>query len=141
MRKNKAHHLKILPIITMGITLIFYSIISLLFFIFKSQVVRLFSDIDEVMSFAIQITGFILFFSSFQIFFENTKYALQSLGHSNSVLKITFIINCISIVALYILSRTDFFSIYLIVLVIDCTYLVLGIIFYAIYFENINKTF
>lgn len=139
MRKNKAHHLKILPIITMGITLIFYSIISLLFFIFKFQVVRLFSDIDEVMSFAIQITGFILFFSSFQIFFENTKYALQSLGHSNSVLKITFIINCISIVALYILSRTDFFSIYLIVLVIDCTYLALGIIFYALYFKNINK--
>ena len=140
MRNNKAQHLKILPIITMGVTLIFYSIISLLFFIFKSQAVRLFSDIDEVMSFAIQITGFILFFSSFQIFFENTKYALQSLGHSNSVLIITFIINCISITALYILSRTDFFSIYLIVLVIDYTYLALGIIFYAIYFKNINKT-
>ena len=140
MRKNKAHHLKILPIITMGVTLIFYSIISLLFFIFKSQAVRLFSDIDEVMSFAIQITGFILFFSSFQIFFENAKYALQSLGHSNSVLIITFIINCISITALYVLSRTDLFSIYLIVLVIACTYLALGIIFYAIYFKNINNT-
>ena len=141
MRKNKLYHLKILPVITISITLIFYTLISLLFFIFKFQTVRLFSDIDEVMSFAIQITGFILFFSSFQIFFENTKYALQSLGHSNSVLIITFIINCISITALYVLSRTYFFSIYLIVLVIDCTYLVLGIIFYAIYFKNINKTF
>lgn len=140
MRKKKEYHLKILPVITISITLIFYSIISLLFFIFKFQAIRLFTDIDEVMNFASQISGFILIFSSFQIFFENTKYALQSLGHSNSVLIITFIINCISITALYVLSRTDLFSIYLIVLVISCTYLALGIIFYALYFKNINKT-
>lgn len=140
MRKKKEYHLKILPVITISITLIFYSIISLLFFIFKFQAIRLFTDIDEVMNFASQISGFILIFSSFQIFFENAKYALQSLGHSNSVLIITFIINCISITALYVLSRTDLFSIYLIVLVISCTYLALGIIFYALYFKNINKT-
>lgn len=140
MRKKKEYHLKILPVITISITLIFYSIISLLFFIFKFQAIRLFTDIDEVMNFASQISGFILIFSSFQIFFENAKYALQSLGHSNSVLIITFIINCISITALYVLSRTELFSIYLIVLVISCTYLALGIIFYALYFKNINKT-
>ena len=105
------------------------------------QFIKMFTDIDNVIIYTKQTIGFLLFFSLFQIFFEHTKYSLQSLGHSNMVLKITFLVNVISVFVLYIISLTPIFSLYCIVAVISITYLILAVIFYMIYCVEIDRLF
>ena len=141
LRKKELYKLKILPIITIAETIAFYACISVLFYIFKMQFIKMFTDIDNVIIYTKQTIGFLLFFSLFQIFFEHTKYSLQSLGHSNMVLKITFLVNVISVFVLYIISLTPIFSLYCILAVISITYLILAVIFYMIYCVEIDRLF
>ena len=133
LRKKELYKLKILPIITIAETIVFY--------IFKMQFIKMFTDIDNVIIYTKQTIGFLLFFSLFQIFFEHTKYSLQSLGYSNMVLKITFLVNVISVFVLYIISLTPIFSLYCILAVISITYLILAVIFYMIYCVEIDRLF
>ena len=141
LRKKELYKLKILPIITIAETIAFYVCISVLFYIFKMQFIKMFTDIDNVIIYTKQTIGFLLFFSLFQIFFEHTKYSLQSLGYSNMVLKITFLVNVISVFVLYIISLTPIFSLYCILAVISITYLILAVIFYMIYCVEIDRLF
>lgn len=137
--KKEYCKMKILPVITTSTTIAIYIIISALAYIYQRNVVSVLTDIHSVQIKTTQILIMVIIFSVFQIFFENSKYVLQSIGKSKEVLLTTAIINGSAIIFLVMLSYLSFLNLMVILSTLAINYLCLSIFFYRKYSKEVNK--
>lgn len=123
-----------LPLYTIMMTIVIYILISFIVIIFKKDVIKFLTNIDSVQLSSIKILFVLIFFSVFQIFFENTKYALQSIGESKYALFVTTLTNIIFIVAVSSFITLGKLNLMILLLALAINYSVIFIIFIRKYF-------
>lgn len=136
--KKEYLKVKLLPVITTIVTIFIYIVIGVIAYIFREHVIKFLTDIDCVIEGSSEILMMVLFYSMFQIFFENSKYALQSLGGSKRALKMTALINSIVSIVLIFLSKIKVLNLNMLLLILSINYITLALCFYKIYNKKIN---
>lgn len=133
--------LPLLPFVAMGSTLMFYVVSCLCMCAFREKMIRFYTDIPQVATYCQSILGYILFFGAFQIFFECSKYAFQSLGEEKKVLLFTSLVNSTMTVSLLFCESKGTLSLFIIVSILGLSYLTLGILFSYLYLKRaLHKT-
>lgn len=136
--KKEYLKVKLLPVMTTIITIFIYIFIGIISYIFRDYVIKFLTNIDGVIEGTSEILMMVLFYSMFQIFFENSKYALQSLGGSKRALKMTAFINTIVSIVLIFLSTIKVLNLNILLLILSINYIVLALYFYKMYNKKIN---
>ncbi|WP_256861349.1 MATE family efflux transporter, partial [Bacillus cereus] len=94
--------LKELPKVTLGLIMVFYMFLSIIFVFLKYEVVAFITNDTNLINYAASILTFIIIANVFNPLHNVYKYALQAIGQSNYVLIKTAIINLITFVMMII---------------------------------------
>ncbi|QQK08613.1 MATE family efflux transporter [Miniphocaeibacter halophilus] len=136
-RKDK-ESVRNLPRVATFLTLFFYVILAVLFYIFKDIVVAYFTDEIELKEIVKNIMIPVFFLSGFQIFFEISKYSLQAIGKEKITLYSTGVINIFTILILLFIYNSNIFNLYTILLFVAFNYLSLAIVFRILFFKSLK---
>lgn len=133
IEKEDKDALKLIPKIATKIIFGFYILLALVFLLFREKIFFIFTDKVNLINNSKIILPSILFFSSFQIFFEISKYSLQTLGEESKVLKITGFVNLIIFIVMAYINIKRKLSLNIILSLLAINYLILAFIFQRLY--------
>lgn len=134
--EKKHRSLPLLPFVTMGVTLMFYSVSGILMYVLRERVVYFYTDIPRIATHSRSILGYVFFFGAFQIFFECSKYALQAFGEEKKVLLLTSFVNSTMLAGLFVCALSGRLSLFIIMSILGTSYLVLSIPFSWLYLKK-----
>ncbi|EJS46652.1 MATE family efflux transporter [Bacillus cereus] len=121
--------LKELPRVTLGLIMVFYMFLSIIFVFLKYEVVAFITNDTNLINYAASILTFIIIANIFNPLHNVYKYALQAIGQSNYVLIKTAIINLITFVMMVITIYVFNLNIFGVFISLFFNYVMLSIIF------------
>nr|WP_263480677.1 MATE family efflux transporter [Bacillus thuringiensis] len=121
--------LKELPRVTLGLIMVFYIVLSIIFVFLKYEVVAFIANDTNLINYATSILTFIIIANIFNPLHNVYKYALQTIGQSNYVLIKTDIINLITFVMMVMTIYVFNLNIFGVFINLFFNYVMLSIIF------------
>ncbi|MGF1438679.1 MATE family efflux transporter [Bacillus thuringiensis] len=121
--------LKELPRVTLGLIMVFYIVLSIIFVFLKYEVVAFIANDTNLINYATSILTFIIIANIFNPLHNVYKYALQAIGQSNYVLIKTDIINLITFVMMVMTIYVFNLNIFGVFINLFFNYVMLSIIF------------
>lgn len=139
LTNRETDELNLIPKLSLAWIIGIYSVASGLLYLFRPATLSIFSNDPLVIDLASSLLLFVVLVSLARPFFEVYKYCLQSLGHEKQVLRLTFLVNSLTLLTLVSLYFFNWSNIYTLLLAVALNYLVLANWFRVSYNTELNK--
>ncbi|MBO0475537.1 matE family protein [Vagococcus sp. DIV0080] len=139
LTNRETDELNLIPKLSLAWIVGIYSVASGLLYLFRPSILSIFSNDSLVIDLASSLLLFVVLVSLARPFFEVYKYCLQSLGHEKQVLRLTFLVNALTLLTLVSLYSFNLSNIYTLLLAVALNYLVLANWFRVIYNAELKK--